>query len=102
MARRRRKGSGNSSIKTFTAKGSAAPGTLGTFAPSPLGHFDPTTGRVYQHPRVRNSPITAGSRVEVTNPAATGPRARERTRSVGMGGIGQTGRTVGIPGGPGD
>ena len=102
MARRKSRGSGNSQIKTFTAKGSAAPGTLGTFSPSPLGHFDPTTGRVYQHPRVRNDPLMASGSVKVTNPAFTGPAGRERTRSVGMGGIGQTGRSVGIVGGTGD
>lgn len=102
MARRKSRGSGNSQIKTFTAKGSAAPGTLGTFSPSPLGHFDPTTGRVYQHPRVRNDVLMAGGSVKVTNPAFTGPAGRERTRSVGMKGIGQTGRSVGIVGGTGD
>ena len=92
----------NSSIRTFTAKGSAAPGTIGTFSPTPLGHFDPTTGRVYQHPRVRANSLAAGSMVRVTNPAFSGPAGRGRTRSIGMGGLGQTGRNVGIVGGVGD
>lgn len=99
---RKRKGSGNSQIRTYTAKGTAAPGTIGSFSPTPLGHFDPTTGRVYQHPRVTNDPLAASSHVRVTSPKATGPSGRTRTRSVGMGGLGQTGRNVGIVGGTGD
>lgn len=99
MARRKKS---KSVIQTYTSKGSAAPGTLGSFSPSPLGHFDPSTGRVYQHPRVTADPLTGGSHVKVTNPRATGVGGRTRTRSVGMGGLGQTGRNVGIKGGTGD
>lgn len=98
MARKRN----SNQIKTFTAKGSSAPGTLGSFAPAALGHFDPATGRVYQHPRLTNNPIAASGKVRVTNTAFSGPQGRERTRSVGMGGRGQTGRTIGIVGGSGD
>ena len=100
--KRRKKVVATGQISTFTAKGSAAPGTLGSFSPTPLGHFDPTTGRVYQHPRLKADPLAASSHVRVTNPAASGPRSRGRTRSVGMGGRGQTGRTMGIVGGTGD
>jgi hypothetical protein len=99
MARRKKS---KSVIQTFTKKGSAAPGTLGSFSPTPLGHFDPTSGRVYQHPRVTNNRLASGSHVKVTNPAFTGPSGRTRTRSVGMRGLSQTGRNVGIPGGSGD
>ena len=94
--------SSSSVIQTYTAKGSAAPGTIGSFSPTPLGHFDPTTGRVYQHPRVQADPLKGGSHVRVTNPSDTGPSGRTRTRSVGMRGLGQTGRNVGIVGGSGD
>ena len=105
MARRRKKVVSTSQISSFTAKGTAAPGTLGSFAPTPLGHFDPTTGRVYQHPRLTANPLASSGHVRVTNPAASGPRAKTRTRSVGMGtaaNSGQTGRTMGITGGSGD
>jgi hypothetical protein len=102
MAKKRSSSSRNSAIRTFTAKGSSAPGTIGTFSPTPLGHFDPTTGRVYQHPRVQADPLKGGSHVRVTNPRDTGPSGRTRTRSVGMKGLGQTGRNIGIVGGSGD
>jgi hypothetical protein len=94
-----------SSIKSFTSTGRAAPGTLGSFSPTPLGHFDTTTGRVYQHPRLKADPIAASGSVRVTNPDFSGPGGHKRTRGLGMGAVNaqvQTGRNVGIKGGAGD
>jgi len=89
----------NSSVKSFTKKGNAAPGTLGSGKLARLGHFDPTTGFVYQHPRIKQDPISNGPNTRVTNPAASTHAAHERTRSLGMGGVGSVGRNsdVGAP-----
>jgi hypothetical protein len=58
---------------------------------TPLGRE--INGKVYQHPRLKLDPL-AGSNVVVTNPkAAATPVSRQRTTSLGMGGVGQRGRT---------
>jgi hypothetical protein len=96
MARRKRSGS---VIKTFTSKGRAAPGTLGSSKVTPLGHFDTSTGRVYQHPRIPKEQLGGGN-VRITNPAASLRRGVARTASLGMRGVGSVGRVrdVGAPG----
>lgn len=96
MARKSRKSS--TAPKTFTSKGNAAPGTLGSAKVSPLGHFDTTRGQVYQHPRIP-AEILGGSNVTVTNPAASLRKGQARTASLGMGGVGSVGRVrdVGAP-----
>jgi hypothetical protein len=76
-------------IQTFTSKGNTVPGEKrGGVKASPVGHFDPTTGKVYQHPRVTADPLK-GSSVKVTNPRVAGPAAAQRTQSLGMGAVGQ-------------
>lgn len=76
-------------IKSFTSKGGSVSGISGTgLKPASMGHFDPTTGQVYQHPRVKADPL-AGSSVRVTNSKASGPASNQRTQSLGMGAVGQ-------------
>lgn len=90
MARRK---SSRSGVSTFTSKGTRAPGTLGTGKLASIGHFDPTTGKVFQHPRLRADQGIGGGSVRVTNPDASLQRGRNaRTQSLGMGGVGATGR----------
>jgi hypothetical protein len=79
--------------RTFTKSGRALTIThRAGVRTSPLGRFDPNTGLVWQHPRVRLESIR-GRSVTVTNPRAslTGPR-NQMTASLGMGGVGQRGR----------
>jgi hypothetical protein len=81
-----------STIKRFTKGGKAISGVQRSgVTPSPLGVFDPTTGRVYQKPRATLERLT-GRSVTITNPKASlnGPRAH-MTQSIGMGGKGQVG-----------
>lgn len=88
MARRKR----SNSPVNITSKGTTSPAMLRSgVKASPLGSFDPTTGKTYQHPRVTNDPLK-GSSVTVTNPKAQGPARAQRTASLGMGGVGQRGR----------
>jgi hypothetical protein len=82
----------NSKVSTFTSKGTRAPGTLGTGKLASLGHFDPTTGRVYQHPRVQADGGIGGRAVRVTNSGASLAGRNARTASLGMGAVGQVGR----------
>jgi hypothetical protein len=79
-------------INTFTKTGKASRVSKGS-NPSPLGHFDPSTGRVYQKPRLKADDL-GGSSVVVTNPAASRNGSRNlRTASLGMGNVLQRGRT---------
>lgn len=55
-----------------------------------IGSFDPSTGKVYQKP-VPGEDVK-GSRVQVTNPAASTLARNQRTASIGMGAAGQRGR----------
>jgi hypothetical protein len=58
-----------------------------------LGHFDPATGKVFDHPRQRLDQGVGGrSGVRITNPAASEASVSRRTASLGMGGVGQRGR----------
>ena len=80
-------------IRTFTSKGTAVSGVKAQGVPtSPLGTLDPTTGKVWQHPRLVLERLK-GRSVTMTNPRAslTGP-SNQMTRSLGMGGVGQRGR----------
>lgn len=82
-----------SQVKTFTSKGNAAPGLSGSGKLANAGTFDPVTGQVYQHPRLKSEQLTGG-KVVVTNPASSMNKSRNaRTKSLGMGGVGQRGRT---------
>lgn len=74
---------------SFTSKGTKVRNQRGGKVAS-LGHFDPTTGKVYQHPRIKEQ--IQGSRVVVTNPAASTQARNQRTQSLGMGAAGQRGR----------
>ena len=80
-------------IRTFTKGGKAVSGERRPgIATSPLGKLDPTTGKVWQKPRLTANPL-AGSRVKVTNAKASTETARNSmTGSIGMGGAGQRGR----------
>ena len=60
---------------------------------SPLGKLDPTTGKVWQKPRLKADYLTPGGSVKVTNPKATAVSRNGITQSLGMGGVGQRGRT---------
>jgi hypothetical protein len=82
-----------STIKRFTKGGKAVSGAQRSgITPTPLGVFDPTTGRVYQKPRATLERL-GGRSVTITAPNASlnGPRNR-MTASIGMGGQGQVGR----------
>ena len=76
-------------IRTFNSQGKSVTYSKGS-NPSPLGRFDPETGRVYQKPRLKLNPLAASSNVVVTNP--TRAKLAQRTASLGMGGVGQIGR----------
>lgn len=80
-------------IRTFTGKGSAVSGVRRPgIATSPLGKLDPATGIVWQHPRIKQDPLS-GSRVRVTNPkASTQVNQNSMTGSIGARGAGQRGR----------
>lgn len=91
--------------RTFTKSGKALTITHRSgVAASPLGKFDPTTGLVWQHPRLTLERL-GGRSVRVTNPRASlnGPSNR-MTASIGMGGKGQRGRNrdVGSAKAPGE
>ena len=95
-----RKKKSSNQIRTFTSKGTAAPGVTRTsIKPASPGHFDTSTGKVFQHPRIPKEDLT-GSSVRVTNPQASLRRGVARTASIGMGGKGSVGRVrdVGAPG----
>ena len=78
-----------SNVSTFTSGGKRVSGTRRAGVPtSPLGKLDPTTGMVWQKPRLTADPLK-GSSVRVTNPKATNVGM---TGSMGMGGVGQRGR----------
>lgn len=75
-------------IQTFTATGKRVNGTQRAgVLPSPLGAFDPSTGRVYQKPRAVLNEIV-GRSVVVVNKAANPVLRRRRDKSLGMGGVG--------------
>lgn len=80
-------------VRTFTKSGKALTITRRAgVATSPLGKLDPTTGKVWQKPRLTINPL-AGSRVKVTNPrASTQSALNAMTGGIGMGGAGQRGR----------
>lgn len=85
-----------SRIVTHTSKGSTV--SYGTKAPTAhLGTFDPLTGRVYQKPRAKLDDLS-GKSIRVTNPSALPAQRVRRTASLGMGAVGQRGRTFDIPG----
>lgn len=79
--------------QTLTKSGKFVNATRRSGVPtSPLGRFDPTTGKTWQKPRLALNLLT-GSRVKTTNPkAASGAPTAAMTRSIGMGGAGQRGR----------
>jgi hypothetical protein len=80
-----------SKVRTFTSTGKSVNGTRRAGVPtSPLGRLDPTTGKVWQKPRTRLNELV-GSRVKVSNPSAASLNGM--TGSMGMGGVGQRGRT---------
>jgi hypothetical protein len=75
-------------IQTFTASGKAVNGTSRAgVLPSPIGSFDPETGRVYQKPRAVLDEIR-GRSVVIINKAASPVLRRRRDKSLGMGGVG--------------
>lgn len=78
-----------SSIKTFTKSGKAMSGARRPqIKPASLGTFDPSTGRVYQRPRLTLNRIQ-GSSVTVTNPGAAAHVMAQRTASIGGNRAGQ-------------
>ena len=83
-------------IRTYTSKGTSAPGVASPGSPTPLGHFDPASGKVFPHPRARLDGGVGGKSVRITNPAAAEPAISKRTASLGMGGVGQRGRGTDI------
>lgn len=80
-------------ISNFTKGGSRVSGVKRPgIATSPLGRLDPTTGIVWQRPRLTLNPL-AGRSVKMTNPRASLPAANNvMTASLGMKGVGQRGR----------
>jgi hypothetical protein len=81
-------------INTFTKSGKVVSGTRRAgVATSPLGKLDPATGRVWQKPRLKADPLVGGSAIRTTNPKATAVTRNTMTGSIGMGGVGQRGRT---------
>jgi len=84
-------------INTYTKSGRKVAFRPGR-TPSPLGTLDPTTGRVYQRPRLTANDLS-GRSVVVTNPRASLNASRnERSASLGQGGVLQRGRNRDIPG----
>ena len=78
-------------IRTFTSTGKASTYSVRSGVPkTPLGRLDPTTGKVWQKPRKKLNELV-GSTVRVTNPRAASLNGM--TGSMGMGGVGQRGRT---------
>jgi hypothetical protein len=80
-------------IRTFNSKGGASPyGVRAGVPKTPLGMFDPATGKVWQKPRLKAEQL-GGRSVVVTAPSASLNRPRNTmTGSLGMGGVGQRGR----------
>jgi hypothetical protein len=80
-------------IRTFTKSGKAVTITRRSGVPTtPLGRLDPTTGKIWQKPRIVAN-VLAGSRVRVTAPRASlATMTNSMTSSIGMGGKGQRGR----------
>jgi hypothetical protein len=92
MAKKRRS---KSVIVTHTATGGTvqAFGRNGIPAPTP-GYFDPETGRSFKHERIREDKgIGSASHVRITNPGASEQARAEKTASLGMGNVGQRGRS---------
>lgn len=78
-----------SNVSSFTKSGKQVSGTRRAgVSPTPLGRLDPTTGRVWQKPRLTANPIS-GRSVRVTNPKGSNV---SMTGGMGMGGVGQRGR----------
>lgn len=79
--------------KTFSKTGRAMTITRRSgVRTSPLGHFDPTTGLVWQRPRLTLNRLR-GRAVTNTNPRAAAEASNNTmTASLGMGGVGQRGR----------
>ena len=92
-------------IYTFTKGGKKVSGVRRPgIATSPLGKLDPTTGKVWQKPRLTQDPLS-GPRVTVTNPkASTQVGQNSMTGGIGMKGAGQRGRNrdVGSAKAPGE
>lgn len=81
-------------INTFTKSGKVVSGVRRAgVAASPLGKLDTATGKVWQKPRLTADPLAGGSSVRVTNSGATAVSRNTVTQSLGMGGVGQRGRT---------
>jgi hypothetical protein len=115
---------GPGSVRIFSSKGLAAPGTLGTFPLAQIGTPIPGTNLVYVPPRLSQDDLggSGGSPfVGYRDPGEEGPRRSEiagirmsasvhrtnpeyaffrqnrRTPSIGMGGAGQMGATMDVP-----
>lgn len=93
------------SPKTFSSNGKAMTIThRAGVRSSPLGKFDPETGKTWQHPRLVLNRLR-GRSVTNTNPrASTDGDSNTMTASIGMGGKGQRGRVrdVGSAKAPGE
>jgi hypothetical protein len=104
-----RPGSETNNIRVFSAKGLSAPGTLGTSPLPQIGTPIPGTNLLYVAPRLSQDELggAGGSQfpgglrgrgaVHITNPEYAFYRERRRTPSIGMGGAGQMGATMGLP-----
>jgi len=76
-------------ISTFTKSGKRVTGAPRVgLKTSPLGRFDPATGKVWQYPRIALNRIKGGS-VTVTNPKALSHVQAQRTASIGAAAAGQ-------------
>ena len=91
--------------KTFSSKGTAVTVTRRAgVRSSPLGTFDPETGKTWRHPRLTLNRLR-GRSVTSTNPRANSDgSSNTMTGSIGMGGKGQRGRVrdVGSAKAPGE
>lgn len=85
-----------SSIKTYTSTGKA----LSTSIKPIPGNGAPVTvapaGAIIRRRLSLDEGIT-GSSVKITNPQYSGGRINKRTASLGMGGVGQRGRSMDVP-----
>ena len=79
-------------VVKVTSKGTFSPALTRTrISPTPLGKV--IDGVVWQYPRLRLNRLSNGGSVRITNPAAALTSRNQRTASLGMGGVGQRGRT---------
>jgi hypothetical protein len=75
-----------------TSKGTLAPAMTRSSVPLANLGTKAADGTIWQHPRLTTR-LFGGRSVRVTNPTASGYAANERTASLGIGGVGQRGRT---------